>query len=302
MDDKLISELEAIVGAPDTASADPAGRALLTAELAAAMTGDLPAKAMATDDPAVLAAYIDRGLSQEERSALICELAASPGARAELDAATALLNDVEALPPSEPAAAVLRHAREMLAVPAEKTSSGWDALRRHLTAPLALLSTPRGRIGAAVLACSVLAGIVLTGPQLRGPDSAPPITPGPNTSDQQTSSFLGHLQPAPAPAMLAGWSAAAASQSTGTIGLATGNESETEAVNAAVTSCAAHGASDCRVLLSGQAACVAIASPLHGAATASMGAQPDAAKNRALSACSRTGTRPCKVVGSACGD
>ena len=292
-------DIDAILG--DEPAGDPDHRARLVAGLSAALeSGKSPPSA----DIAQLAAYLDQGLTEEEKLSLYQELQASAAARADLEFAIRLLETVEKTP-QRPSAAVMARARDIAMgtpIPGPRKSF-WQRLWE-----------PRARLGLG-FAFAALAALVVWIPtaEIGAPDfaSLPPLGPSGRADDASRSAVLGRgvsgignsLPPSPAPASQS-WAAVAVSKIGNIYGVAQDAPTQERAAAAALLACVARHGTDCTVALSGQGQCFAVAGQAGGAPVAAAADDVGEAQRRALTACSegRKAVASCTVSTSFCSE
>ena len=267
MTDRLNSDIEALF---DTAAAglDPADSDRLTrlaADLAAALAPAVAPSAAPVDDVKRFSAYVDQGLSDEEKQSLFRDLASSPAALAEAEAMMTLLETVNNTPLSPPDA-VLERARALLAVPASAPTAPWWRFR--------WLAAPQARFGLG-MACAAILALVVVVPTVQlgtqpgaSPDLADerstviadPRTETPNHTQFQIVRRGRGRNISEAVPSGSGWAAIAVSPSTHAFGTAMGKPTRSDASEGALAKCAEQGAKDCEIRLSGEAECLALAS------------------------------------------
>jgi hypothetical protein len=253
------SDIDILLG--DTV--DPDRRARLVAGLAAALNkADKPAAI----DESSLAAYLDGGLSEAEKQALHAELSASGETLADLQDAIELLEAVQNST-AVPSPALLAQAAAILQ-PEEKPPAE--------RAPRRWLLRPRVQLGFGLALASIVALIVVT-PMIRstapGP-SAPSASVG-----QGSEAVIGGDAPAQS------WGAIAISAPDKVYGVAQGSLTQSDAVRAAVLDCRSRGGGDCKVAVSAEKECFAVAGQKSGAPVAAAARNISDAGNRALAMC-----------------
>jgi hypothetical protein len=310
--DDLNDDIDLIFGElPDA----PPRRAQLAAELAAALDenrqpGDEDLSKFTGDEQA---------LPEALRLRLHAALAASPAAREDLESARELVARVEASPSRAPDALIAR-ARSLM--PANQRPSALQSLLAGFR------SAPRTSLGLGLaVACAVLfVVVILPGGQSRiatttttrttgvaAPTASPavPSLGAPNDGSQSTLMASNTVTAGPAapatssspqtsaPTAAGDWVALATSPSDGAVGSATRQPGFAAAMQAALAACTANGGSECRLQLSGEAACLAVAQRQpHAAAFGGEGPDDATARRKAQSQCEAAGAAPgdCQVA------
>jgi hypothetical protein len=290
-------DIDAILG--DEPAGDPDHRARLVAGLSAVLeTGKSPLSA----DIAQLAAYLDQGLTEEEKLSLYQDLQASAAVRADLESAIRLLETVEKTP-QRPSAAVMARARDIamgMPIPGPRKSL-WQRLWE-----------PRARLGLG-FAFTALAALAVWIPmaEIGAPNSTPTPQLGASggADDASRSAFLGRgvsgtdnsIPASPAPGSQS-WSAVAVSRTDNIYGVAQDAPTREKAVAAALITCVARHGTACTVALSGQGQCFAVAGHADRAPVAAAADNIGEAQRRALAACSegRKEMSSCAVSTSFC--
>ena len=323
-------DVDAILG--DEPDGDPDDRAQLAARLSALLqTGGNPPSITV----AQLAAYLDDGMTDEEKLSLYKEFSASAAARADLESAINLLDTVENAP-HRPSFELLSRARDILAkemsapVP-QKSIWRWlwePGVLHHPSAEVVAgagapvppvppvthksiwrrLWEPRGRLILGAALASLMALLFWTPvTQLAGLNSTSP--PGPGAIDTSREAIIGRGVPdtgngvpaAHAPAT-SSWGAVAISRSDNVIGLAPDAPTRERASALAMVSCIAHHGIDCRPVLAGQGQCFAVATLAGSAPVAAQADSLADAQRRALATCNAgpKEIRTCAVSTSFC--
>jgi hypothetical protein len=265
MTDRLNSDIEALFGtaAAGLNPADSDRRARLAADLAAALAPAAAPSAVPVDDAVRFSAYIDQGLSDEEKQSVYRDLASSPAALAEVEAMLALLETVESAPLRAPAA-VRERARALLAVPAAAPTLPWWRF--------SWIARPQARFGLGLASVAFLALFVVApvawletqpGVSPDVADSKSTVVADARTEPPNRLRGLRHDRPpniSVAAPPGSGWAAIAVSPSTHTFGTAESEATRGGANERALAKCAEQGAKDCEVRLSGEAECLALAS------------------------------------------
>lgn len=265
MTDEPHPGIEALLG--EDPGNDPARRAWLAAEIAAALE---PENGSPGIDATLLAAYLDGGLTEQQKEAVYTQLNASGLARIELASAVSLLAAVEQAP-QRPPAELMAHAGALLRASQEQRASRpiWQRL-----------SGSRVRLGFG-LAFATLVAMVAWNPV------AERATVGPTSQPATPSSFRNS-----AGEILGGdltsrnWGAVAISRSSKVYGVAQGSPTRNDAENAALKDCADRGGSDCALALSGENQCFAVASQIAGIPAAAAAPSVEEASRQALVTCS----------------
>jgi hypothetical protein len=305
MTDRLNSDIEALFGdpVPGLDPADSDRRARLAVDLAAALAVAPAPSAATASEPARVAAYVDHGLTDDEKEAYFGDLASSPAALAEVDAMMALLETVESAPLRAPDA-LLERARALLAGPAVPPPVPWWRF--------AWITAPHARLGFGLACAAILVIVIIPIARLAMQRGASPdvadagrrvVADAP--SDEASSLARGAPIDRDAKAgtvpLANGWAAIAVSPSTRAFGTAAGKHSQWDADQGALAKCAEQGAKDCAVRLSREAQCLALAAGPNGVPAAASDKQLPLARTKALEACSGAGVGPCAVIVSVCG-
>jgi len=267
--------------------------------------GNLSQDGTAGDDefavePEVLAAYLEDGLSESEKSELHGVFASSPAALADLKFAIALQEETEGstLRPPE---AVTARARAILAegvkmvAPPQVPARSWFAM-------------PWFRVAAGFAAVAIVAVVVFRS-QLPGPGqpSAPSLASNPSDSDSRSAMLPGQVA-GPAnvspPVAIGHWGALAVSKSTKAYGVAQRAGSREQAEKAALADCAARQGTNCVVAEVGAGQCFAVAREIDGPPVTAAAANIETVRKRALDACTtaRKEIFPCAVQFSFCAE
>jgi hypothetical protein len=267
MTDKPIPGIEALLG--EDPGNDPERREWLAAGIAAAL--DSEENRQPAIDAALLAAYLDGGLTEEEKEAVHAQLNASGLARIELASAISLLAAVEQAP-QRPPAELMAHAGALLKV------------RQRQRAPRQIwqwLSGSRVRLGFG-LAFAALIAVVVVNPIAERATLGPPSQPATRGSFRNSAEEIlgGELT-------TRNWGAVAISRSSKVYGVAQGALTRNDAEKAALKDCADRGGGDCALALSGENQCFAVASQIAGISAAAAAPSVEEAGRQAVVTCNR---------------
>jgi len=253
-------------------------------------------------DPEVLAAYLEDGLSESEKSELHRVFANSPAALADLKFAIALQEETEGSTLRPPASvqakarAILTEDMKMAAAPAQVPARSWFAM-------------PWFRLAAGFAAVAIVAVIVFRS-QLPVPgqsSSSPSLASNPSDSGSRSAMLPGQTS-APndgsRPAATGHWGALAVSRTTRAYGSAQGAGSREEAEKAALADCVARQGTNCVVAEAGAGQCFAVAREIDGPPVTAAAANIETVRKRALDACTtaRKEIFPCAVQFSFCAE
>jgi hypothetical protein len=284
-------DLDAILG-PDS---NPDDRALLVAQLSAALgNGD----GSQSPDVAQLAAYLDNGLTEDERLSVQRQLCASAAAQADVESATALLETVQNLA-QRPSPAVMRQARDLMmaaVIQPKPQPTFWQRL-----------SEPRVKIGLGFAFASLLAMItwnVKTGMVVTqvASTSATSNRDGNLSQEAITGATLGQTTTSTAAPSSQTWGAIALSSAGGGYGISHGAPTQELASAVAVTDCIARHGVNCRVAIAGQGQCFALASQPGGVPATAAAENYNDAQRKAIAACNaaQKDAAPCTIAKTFC--
>jgi hypothetical protein len=288
-------EIDAILG--DEPGSDPDRRAQLVARLSAALESRNPLPPV---DVMQIAAYLDQGMTEDEKLDLYKRLSASAANYADLESAIDLLETVQNSP-QRPSVVVMASARGILVPEPVQRKPIWQRL-----------SAPRARL-ALGFAFAASVGLLIWTPFAEfgatNSVSVPQIrTPG-RADDMSHQALLGEslsaigigvpASPAPASSL---WGAVAVSKGGNIYGVAQDVSTREAAVETAVANCAARHGSDCTVMASGQGQCFGVAGEIEGIPAAASADSIAAAQRIALATCNsaRNEIIPCTMLTSFC--